>query len=139
MPRRRGAGERTAPHLPVLQVEGRPPARSNSPLLVLLFPFVETLQEGLAQPLAVGEDLLVARAARLELDDLHVARSISVRVVVRLRLAELVQSSLRLPVEQAHHIRKMPKVVSGIGALSAAEMPNASTRRVSSGSMIPSS
>jgi hypothetical protein len=37
------------------------------------------------------------------------------------------------------YIRKTPNVVSGIGALSAAEIPNASTRRVSSGSMIPSS
>ena len=37
------------------------------------------------------------------------------------------------------HMRKTPKVVSGIGALSAAEIPSASTRRVSSGSMIPSS
>ena len=36
-------------------------------------------------------------------------------------------------------MRKTPKVVSGIGALSAAEMPSASTRRVSSGSMMPSS
>src|SRR5262249_28592214 len=37
------------------------------------------------------------------------------------------------------YIRKTPKVVSGTGAFSAAEMPSASTRRVSSGSMIPSS
>ena len=37
------------------------------------------------------------------------------------------------------HMRKMPNSVSGIGALSAAEIPSASTRRVSSGSMIPSS
>ena len=39
----------------------------------------------------------------------------------------------------AHYIRKMPNVVSGTGAFSAAEIPSASTRRVSSGSMIPSS
>src|SRR5712691_11958869 len=39
----------------------------------------------------------------------------------------------------AAHIRKMPNVVSGIGAFSAAEIPSASTRRVSSGSMMPSS
>src|SRR5262245_59468765 len=37
------------------------------------------------------------------------------------------------------YIRKTPKVVSGIGALSAAARPSASTRRVSSGSMMPSS
>ena len=37
------------------------------------------------------------------------------------------------------YIRKMPNFVSGIGAFSAAEIPSASTRRVSSGSMIPSS
>ena len=41
--------------------------------------------------------------------------------------------------EQDLYILKTPKVVSGIGAFSAAEMPSASTRRVSSGSMIPSS
>src|SRR6185312_6819929 len=37
------------------------------------------------------------------------------------------------------YILKTPKVVSGIGAFSAAEIPSVSTRRVSSGSMIPSS
>jgi hypothetical protein len=37
------------------------------------------------------------------------------------------------------HMRKMPNFVSGIGAFRAAEIPSASTRRVSSGSMIPSS
>ena len=39
----------------------------------------------------------------------------------------------------AAHMRKIPKRVSGIGASSAAESPSASTCRVSSGSMIPSS
>ena len=38
-----------------------------------------------------------------------------------------------------HHILKTPNLVCGIGALSAAESPSASTRRVSSGSMTPSS
>ena len=47
-------------------------------------------------------------------------------------------SSLRTPRRRAH-MRKMPKRVSGIGASSAAEIPSASTCRVSSGSMIPSS
>ena len=37
------------------------------------------------------------------------------------------------------HMRKTPNVVSGIGALSAAEIPSAITLRVSTGSMIPSS
>jgi RNA polymerase sigma-70 factor (ECF subfamily) len=37
------------------------------------------------------------------------------------------------------YIRKTPKVVSGIGALSAAEIPSATTRRVSTGSITPSS
>ena len=37
------------------------------------------------------------------------------------------------------YILKMPNWLSGIGAFSAAEIPSASTRRVSSGSMIPSS
>jgi hypothetical protein len=40
---------------------------------------------------------------------------------------------------RTRYIRKTPKVVSGIGAFNAAEIPSASTRRVSSGSMIPSS
>ncbi len=38
-----------------------------------------------------------------------------------------------------HHIRNTPKRVSGIGAWSAASIPRDSTRRVSSGSMTPSS
>ena len=37
------------------------------------------------------------------------------------------------------YIRKMPNAVSGTGAFAAAASPSASTRRVSSGSMIPSS
>ena len=37
------------------------------------------------------------------------------------------------------YIRKTPNLVSGIGAWSAASMPRESTRRVSSGSMTPSS
>jgi hypothetical protein len=37
------------------------------------------------------------------------------------------------------YIRNTPKVVSGIGALRAAEIPSAITLRVSTGSMIPSS
>ena len=37
------------------------------------------------------------------------------------------------------YIRKMPNVDSGTGAFSAAEIPSASTRRVSRGSMMPSS
>ena len=51
------------------------------------------------------------------------------------RALELVDVELAV----AHYIRKMPKVDSGTGAFSAAEIPSASTRRVSSGSMIPSS
>ena len=37
------------------------------------------------------------------------------------------------------HMRKTPNFVSGMGALSAADRPSASTRRVSAGSMMPSS
>jgi hypothetical protein len=37
------------------------------------------------------------------------------------------------------YIRKMPKVVGGIGAFSAAEMPSARAARVSTGSRMPSS
>jgi RNA polymerase sigma factor (sigma-70 family) len=43
------------------------------------------------------------------------------------------------PQRATSYIRKIPKVVSGIGALSAAEMPSAITLRVSTGSTIPSS
>src|SRR2546429_5873860 len=113
--------------------------RGRSQPLVLLLSIVESLQEGLPHPLAVREHLSVARPPWLELDDLHVARRLAVRVVVRLGLAELSQPLLRLPAEQPHHMRKMPKVVSGIGALRAAEIPRARTRRVSRGSMMPSS
>jgi RNA polymerase sigma-70 factor, ECF subfamily len=47
---------------------------------------------------------------------------------------------LRATAQQAtDYIRKIPKVVPGIGALSAAEIPRAITLRVSTGSTIPSS
>src|SRR4029079_18831087 len=105
------------------------------PQLALLVAFVEPLQKCLAHSLTVSQNLLVARSPRRQLDDLHVARRLAVGVVVRLRLAELAQPGLRLPAEETHHIRKMPNVVSGIGAFNAAEIPSASTRRVSSGSM----
>ena len=45
----------------------------------------------------------------------------------------------RRPEPGGGHIRKTPKCVSGIGALRAAARPSARTRRVSSGSMTPSS
>jgi len=44
-----------------------------------------------------------------------------------------------VPERATRYIRKIPKVVSGIGALSAAEIPSAITLRVSIGSTIPSS
>jgi RNA polymerase sigma factor (sigma-70 family) len=43
------------------------------------------------------------------------------------------------PERATRYIRKIPKVVSGIGALSADEIPSAITLRVSTGSTIPSS
>ena len=43
------------------------------------------------------------------------------------------------PERATPYIRKIPKVVSGIGALSDAEIPSAITLRVSTGSTIPSS
>jgi RNA polymerase sigma factor (sigma-70 family) len=52
------------------------------------------------------------------------------RVVTRVQAA---------PQRATSYIRKIPKAVSGIGALSAAEMPSAITLRVSTGSTIPSS
>src|SRR6185312_5088955 len=98
-----------------------------------------SFQERLPHPLPVGEDLAIPWPTRLELDDLDVARRLAVRVVIGLGLAKLSQALLRLPAEQPHHIRKTPNVVSGMGALRDAEMPRASTRRVSRGSMMPSS
>src|SRR5262245_34821959 len=115
---------------------GVPLASSPLHLLVAL---VESLQERLPQPLAVREHLLVARAPRLELDDLDVTRRVAVGVVVRLGLAERTHALLRLAAEETHHMRKTPNVVSGSGAFSAVARPRASTRRVSSGSITPSS
>src|SRR4051812_41800215 len=48
-------------------------------------------------------------------------------------------SSSILTTEYPIYMRKTPKVVSLLGALPAAASPSARTRRVSSGSMIPSS
>src|SRR5215210_6572415 len=77
-----------------------------------------------------------ARPARRQLDHLHLLPTVAVRAGVRRRLVD--RGPFPFPAEPPH-IRKMPKVVSGIGAFRAAEMPNARTRRVSSGSMTPSS
>src|SRR2546423_6815062 len=127
MPPRRGAGGRGAQPRSDPRREGRRRAASSSSLGLLLLPFVQALQECLSHALAVGEHLAVARPPRLELDDLHVPRRVTVRMVVCLRLAEGAQPLLRLPAEETHHIRKTPNVVSGIGAFSAAERPSAST------------
>src|SRR3954454_7319915 len=138
MRRRRDGGGRNERCRLVPRLEDRRPAPSSSPLL-LLPPLVETLQECLSQPLAVREHLLVTRTPRLELHDLDIARCVAVRVVVRLGFPERAQALLSLAAEEPHHIRKMPNVVSGIGAFNAEASPSASTRRVSSGSMTPSS
>jgi RNA polymerase sigma factor (sigma-70 family) len=56
------------------------------------------------------------------------------------RQADSTVARLRATSQQAtDYIRKIPKVVSGMGALSAAEIPSAITLRVSTGSTIPSS
>jgi hypothetical protein len=90
--------------------------------------------------LASLEHVPVARSPRRQLEHSHLGRALAVRVPVRLGLADRLGALLAPPAKQAHrYIRKTPKVVSGIGAFSAAEMPSARTRRVSSGSMIPSS
>src|SRR6476660_2530688 len=107
---RRGDVARIGPLHPVPPPEDRPPAPSNSPL-ALLVALVETLCECLPQTLSVREHLPVARPSRFELHDLDVARRIAVGVVIRLRLPERSQALLMLA-EEAHHIRKMPKVVS---------------------------
>src|SRR5581483_8557636 len=67
------------------------------------------------------------------LDLLGVARG---AVGVGLRLLGRLRSG---PEAHGGYIRKTPNVVSGMGALRAAERPRASTRLVSSGSMMPSS
>src|SRR5215211_8344148 len=111
---------------------------------------LESLEERLPQELTRLEHLAVARPPRRlrrrtrwrlgDLDDLHVLGADAVRVPVRLDLSDRIRLPPPPPEQEAHrYIRKMPNVVSGIGAFSAAERPSASTRRVSSGSMIPSS
>ncbi len=62
-------------------------------------------------------------------------RTAQVRQEVDRTVAQLEATSQRA----TDYIRKIPKVVSGIGALSAAEIPSAITLRVSIGSTIPSS
>ena len=57
----------------------------------------------------------------------------------RSKTAECSRSTSSTAPDAVGYMRKMPNCVSGIGALSAAEIPRARTRRVSSGSMIPSS
>src|SRR5436190_17857924 len=106
---------------------------------MLLLSLGEALEERLTHSLAVGEHLLVAGPPRRQLDDADVRRALPVGMVVGLGLAQLAQPSLFPSAEQAHYIRKMPNVVSGIGAFSAAEIPRATIRRVSRGSMMPSS
>src|SRR3954452_15626618 len=138
MPRRRGGGGRNGRCRSVPRPEDLRPAPSSSPLLLLL-PLVEALQECLSQPLAVREHLLITRTPRLEFHDLDIARRVAVGVVIRLGFPERAQALLSLAAEEPHHIRKMPNVVSGIGAFNAEARPSASTRRVPSGSMTPSS
>src|SRR6478736_6766485 len=114
--------------------------RRNLPLRRALtaLSLLEPLEEGAAHVLTRLEHLAVARAARRKLDELHVGRRLPVRARVCLRLADGLRLLLPPPAEEPHrYIRKTPNVVSGIGAFSAAEIPRASTRRVSSGSMIP--
>ena len=71
-----------------------------------------------------------------------VAELLLVDAVGRLRFAQLGRQLLCRDCHRVlppPYIRKMPNVLSGTGAFSAAEIPSASTRRVSRGSMIPSS
>src|SRR5215211_1233715 len=109
--------------------------------------------------LLVVEQQLVRAAARLLLparhDELRVPRRPVLVPPTELRLVGAVgalgDAEQRAQTVFAHHralpsfflqaiyILKMPKVDSGTGALSAAEIPSARTRRVSRGSMIPSS
>src|SRR5262249_29982661 len=101
---------------------------------------LQPVEEGAAELLARLEHLLVARAARRQLDHAYLTRGLAVGMLVCLRLADRAGLRPAPPAERPHgYIRKTPKVVSGIGAFNAAEMPSASTRRVSSGSMMPSS
>src|SRR4051794_11667307 len=120
---------------------GRPGALLNVRILVIAaLPLLEPIEERAAHHLARLQHLLIARASRRQLERPHVLRPLAVRALVRLRLADRLRLLLAPPAERPHrYIRKTPKVVSGMGAFNAAEIPSASTRRVSSGSMMPSS
>src|SRR5215210_517257 len=104
-------------------------------LAVAFFALCEALLEAAPQLLAAQQHR-EARPSRGQLDHLHLLAAIAVRARVGRRLVDRRLDALAA---EPPHIRKTPKVVSGIGALSAAEIPSASTRRVSSGSMTPSS
>src|SRR5438477_9872052 len=113
---------------------------THSALLAVVLALLKPVEERLAEPVARREHVRVTRAPRRELDLLHLAARPAVCALVRLVLADLGFGLLPAPERDPHrHILKIPKVVSGIGAFSAAARPRARTRRVSSGSMMPSS
>ncbi len=135
---------------------GQAPEQESQEHLVLFLrgiARVEPLLEAATQLLAGGEPR-VAGPAWLELERAHLLGALAVRASVALRLVERPQPGLLpSPTKEAHrlvvsdppgedvfpYMRKTPNVVSGTGAFDAAESPSASTRRVSSGSMTPSS
>ena len=101
-----------------------------------------------AKPKQVAAARQVARADRLlaQTTERVAARLNRVTATVARQTAEVqrrvegVVAGLEATSERsAGYIRKIPKVVSRIGALSAAEIPSAITLRVSTGSTIPSS
>jgi RNA polymerase sigma factor (sigma-70 family) len=97
------------------------PARADRPKRTAVSP-----QAKAAEPLATAVNGLDTELAR---------RTAEARRQVDSAVAELEAASQ----DATDYIRKIPKVVSGIGALSAAEIPSASTLRVSTGSTMPSS
>jgi RNA polymerase sigma factor (sigma-70 family) len=86
-----------------------------------------------AGPLARATDDLTTALNDVTTD---VARSAT---ETRREVERVVETLNAVPERATAYIRKTPKVVSGIGALSAAEIPSASTLRVSTGSTMPSS
>ena len=93
---------------------------------------VEELNAALERALAELEERDAASERRSE------ARSLD-RPPFRLEVAAPCPATGAASHRAPGHIRNTPKVVSGTGAFAAAARPSARTRRVSRGSMIPSS
>src|SRR4029453_4117814 len=113
------AKEVTLAHLDVLAVDAVDPGAADDDVDLLLARaglVVLPPEDGRAELEPVDPEGLDAELASHEADG-----------AARPRAFELVHVDLAV----AHYMRKMPKVDSGTGAFNAAEIPSASTRRVS--------